>query len=204
MVTDIYGGIEIRDPWSGDENEGWIKAIDLFPLLEDGGLAGAYPAYAFLFGVRNVYGFRPIAELRGLPADASISMREYFQPLVDAGEVVVSWLLWSEIKNLDLDGPFGHFVGLLDWNDGTPLWRSRLLPAEFDSGALAFAGEAASSLNLAEAATWEHGGSTYRYRPMTLRSYFGDGTPWGHVFAVMGALASRFGDEGVRLVAAFD
>lgn len=69
MVTDIYRGIEIRDPWPGDENEGWIKAIDLFPLLDDGGLAGAYPAYAFLFGVRNVYGLRPIAELRGLPAD---------------------------------------------------------------------------------------------------------------------------------------
>lgn len=131
-------------------------------------------------------------------------MREYFQPLVDAGEVVVSWLLWSEIKNLDLDGPFGHVVGLLDWNDGTSLWRSRLLPAEFDSGALPFAGEAASSLNLAEAATWEHDGSTYRYRPMTLRSYFGDGTPWGHVFAVMDALASRFGNDGVRLVAGFD
>lgn len=204
MVTDIYGGIEVRDPWQGDENEGWIKAIDLFPLLEDGGPSGAYPAYAFLFGVRNEYGFRPIAELRGLPADASASMREGLQPWLDDEEMAVSWLLWSEVKNLDLDGPFGHIVGYLEWIDETSLWRSRLLPAEPDSGVLAFAGEPASSLNLAEAASWEHDGSSFRYQPMTLGSYFADGTPWGHVFAVMGALAGRFGDEGVRLVAGFD
>ncbi|EGD43779.1 hypothetical protein ACWZJV_04650 [Nocardioides sp. WG-D5] len=204
MVTDIYGGIEIRDPWPDDANQGWIKAIDLFPLLEDGGPAGAYPAYAFLFGVRNEYGFSPIAEARGLPADVAASTREYLQPELDYGQFVVSWLLWSEVKDLDLDGPFGHIAGQLEWNDGASFWISRLIPAEVESGVLAFAGEPASSLNLAEATTWQHNGVTYRYRPMTLGSYFGDGTPWGHVFAVMSALAGRFGDEGVRLVAGFD
>ncbi len=42
------------------------------------------------------------------------------------------------------------------------------------------------------------------YEPLTAGAVLGPGTQWPHVFAVMKALAGRFGDDGVRLVAAFD
>ena len=36
------------------------------------------------------------------------------------------------------------------------------------------------------------------------RSALGPGTGWEHVFAVMAALAGRYGDDSVRIVAWFD
>lgn len=42
------------------------------------------------------------------------------------------------------------------------------------------------------------------YEPLTIKSVLGPTTHWPHVFAVMKALAGRFGDDGVRLVVAFD
>ncbi|MFE4418444.1 hypothetical protein [Streptomyces sp. NPDC056817] len=39
---------------------------------------------------------------------------------------------------------------------------------------------------------------------LTVDAVLGPGTHWPHVFAVMKALAGRFGDDGVRLVVAFD
>lgn len=41
------------------------------------------------------------------------------------------------------------------------------------------------------------------YEPLTVGAV-GPETHWPHVFAVMKALADRFGDDGVRLVVAFD
>lgn len=42
------------------------------------------------------------------------------------------------------------------------------------------------------------------YEPLTVGAVLGSETHWPHVFAVMKALAGRFGDDGVRLVVAFD
>ena len=42
------------------------------------------------------------------------------------------------------------------------------------------------------------------YEPLTVGAVLGPETHWPHVFAVMKALAGRFGDDGVRLVMAFD
>ncbi|MFG2792752.1 hypothetical protein [Streptomyces sp. NPDC048419] len=42
------------------------------------------------------------------------------------------------------------------------------------------------------------------YEPLTVGAVLGPEAHWAHVFAVMKALAGRFGDDGVRLVAAFD
>jgi hypothetical protein len=39
---------------------------------------------------------------------------------------------------------------------------------------------------------------------LTAGTVLGPETHWPHVFAVMKALADRFGDDGVRLVVAFD
>lgn len=46
--------------------------------------------------------------------------------------------------------------------------------------------------------------STMRYQTLGTEMLVGAETGWHHVFAVMRALAGRFGDDGVRLVVAFD
>ncbi|MFJ8994251.1 hypothetical protein ACIRQH_28105 [Streptomyces sp. NPDC102279] len=45
---------------------------------------------------------------------------------------------------------------------------------------------------------------SHRYEPLTVGAVLGHETHWPHVFAVMKALAGRFGGDGVRLVVAFD
>jgi hypothetical protein len=42
------------------------------------------------------------------------------------------------------------------------------------------------------------------YEPLTVGAVLGPETHWPHLFAVMRALAGRFGDDGVRPVVAFD
>jgi len=42
------------------------------------------------------------------------------------------------------------------------------------------------------------------YTPISRADVLGPGSGWRHVFAVMQALAGRFGDDGVRLVVYFD
>lgn len=204
MATEIHGSIEIRDTFPFERETPWMTAIGLYPLLEDGGPCGAYPAYAYLFGAGNQYGFRPIAEARGLPTDVSPELRTTLEPLADFHSI--SWVSWSELLALDLSGSFGHFVGYLAWSgaDSSLEW-SRLVPSVPKPDELAFAGiRPGPELELSVTSDWRHEGVNYRYRPMTLGTYFGEGTPWGNVFAVMRALAGRFGDDGVRLVAAFD
>lgn len=51
---------------------------------------------------------------------------------------------------------------------------------------------------------WMIGDVVFEYGPITRLDVLGLGTGWEHVFAVMRALAGRFGDDGVRLVAWFD
>ncbi|WP_415948332.1 hypothetical protein [Streptomyces sp. KLOTTS4A1] len=78
MSTDVSGMIECR-PWAqvwgeDDEDAVWTAAIDLF-LLNTG---NTYDALACLFGVRNAFGFQPLAEDRGLPEDTSDGVRAAF------------------------------------------------------------------------------------------------------------------------------
>ncbi|MGW7461350.1 hypothetical protein ACWGIO_27150, partial [Streptomyces sp. NPDC054797] len=78
MSTDVSGMIECRPGarlWGPDDEDSvWEVGIDLF-LLNRG---NAYDGLACLFGVRNSYGFRPLAEDRGFPDDASDGLRGEF------------------------------------------------------------------------------------------------------------------------------
>jgi hypothetical protein len=51
---------------------------------------------------------------------------------------------------------------------------------------------------------WETDDLTVCYQALSVGTVLGSGSHWPHVFAVMSALAGRFGDDGVRLVVAFD
>lgn len=200
MVTDIYGGIEVRDARQPDGP--WVLARDLRTLLGGGaGPAGAYPAFAFLFGARNRFGFEPVAAGRGLPGGVSRPVREQLEELFEGGQLTASWLAWSEIADLDLDGPFGPFVA---WVSGAG--RLELLRAGWTADDVPFGSPPADvSVRAGDGpVTWEHDGESYTVTPMTLGTYFGPGTAWGRVVALMRGLSKRHGGDGVRLVAAFD
>ncbi|WP_151774305.1 hypothetical protein [Streptomyces abyssomicinicus] len=102
MSTDVSGMIECRPGarlWGPDDEETvWEAGIDLM-LLNSG---NAYDGLACLFGIRNYFGFRPLAEGRGFPEDASEGLRrefaEYGGPRCVHG---TTWLTWAELEATD-------------------------------------------------------------------------------------------------------
>ena len=102
MSTDVSGMIECR-PGAGlwgpdDEDSVWEVGIDLF-LLNRG---NAYDGLACLFGIRNSFGFRPLAESRGFPDDASDGLRGEFAGYGGPGDVHgTTWLTWAELDSTD-------------------------------------------------------------------------------------------------------
>ena len=207
MSTDIHGGIEFRHPGVGSDyydGEPWVAAMDLWPLYDE----TDYAAFGCLFGVRNYAGFQPLAPDRGLPVDLSSGMRSQLGPWVASdGLYSASWVSWAELASIDLTATPHEFTGRLTW-------RTKALPSILhqhlvsDSRlleALSVVGEPPSDLRDAtERVEWTTDELTCTYEPLTVGAVLGPETHWPHVFAVMKALAGRFGDEGVRLVVAFD
>lgn len=62
----------------------------------------SYGVFAFLACVRNYSGVEPIAEARGLPADASNDVRTEYQQW-EGNAHTPSWLLVSELASFDYD-----------------------------------------------------------------------------------------------------
>ncbi|MEU8484196.1 hypothetical protein [Streptomyces sp. NPDC048641] len=102
MSTDVSGMIECRPGarlWGPDDEDSvWEVAIDIF-LLNRG---NAYDGLACLFGVRNSFGFRPLAEGRGLPDDTSDGLRSEFAGYGGPRDVHgTTWLTWAELRTTD-------------------------------------------------------------------------------------------------------
>ncbi|MFJ4188816.1 hypothetical protein [Kitasatospora sp. NPDC089509] len=205
MSTDIYGGIEYRHPGVGGdyyEGEPWIATLDLWPLYDQ----VDYAAFGCLFGVRNNAGFRPLAAGRGLPEDVSSRLREQLEPwLSNGGLVEASWVTWAELAGLDPTTRSERFAGRLSWSTASPGRTSqRYVPADWPAEVTDQLGAPPHGLAQAESPVeWTAGEYRCRYEPLTVGTVLGEGTGWPHVFAVMKALADRFGDEAVRLVVAF-
>lgn len=102
MSTDVSGMIECRPGariWGhDDEDTVWEAGIDLL-LLNTG---NAYDGLACLFGIRNSFGFQPLAEDRGLPDDASDGLREMYAGYGGPQDVYgTTWLSWAELAAVD-------------------------------------------------------------------------------------------------------
>ncbi|MCA2228454.1 hypothetical protein [Nonomuraea aurantiaca] len=102
MSTDVSGMIECRPGarlWGPDDEDSvWQAAIDLF-LLNRG---NAYDGLACLFGIRNTFGFRPVAEGRGFPHDASEGLTGEFAVYGGPADVFgTTWLTWAEVASVD-------------------------------------------------------------------------------------------------------
>lgn len=87
--------------WEGDdEDAGWQVAIDLCLL----NIGNAYDALACLFGVRNSFGFQPLAQGRGLPEDASDGLRDAFNSWGGPADAWgTTWISWAELASADWD-----------------------------------------------------------------------------------------------------
>ncbi|MET7482575.1 hypothetical protein [Streptomyces sp. NPDC005538] len=90
-----------------------------------------------------------------------------------------TWVSWAELAAMDPTAP-AQFTGGLTW-------RTKSLPSTPCQGV-----------------EWTIDDLMCAYEPLTAGTVLGPETHWPHVFAVMKALAGRFGDDGVRLVVAFD
>ena len=207
MGSDIYGGIEYRHPGAGSqwyEGETWLTAISLWPLHDE----ADYAAFACLFGVRNYAGFAPLAAARGLPVDVSAGLRAELERPVAVGDMDgASWVSWAELAALDPSATPEHYVGRLTWSSKSlPSRLTRHMvpgrwPAEVSEAVGAPPADWYPGVDRME---WEVGDLAVRYESLRIATVLGPDLHWAHVFAVMRALAGRFGDDGVRLVVAFD
>ncbi|WP_432190568.1 hypothetical protein [Streptomyces sp. Tue6028] len=208
MGTDIHGGIEFRHPSVGTDyyydGEPWVAAMDLWPLYDE----TDYAAFACLFGVRNYAGFQPLAEARGLPDDLSSGMRSQLGHCVAMGDLDgASWVSWAELASID-------HATVPDLRTGRLTWHTKSLPSvrhrqfvddPWPAEVVSVVGVPPAGVRSAtERVEWTIGEMVCTYEPLTVGAVLGPDTHWPHVFAVMRALAGRFGDEGVRLVVAFD
>ncbi|MFD7684295.1 hypothetical protein [Streptomyces sp. NPDC060187] len=129
------------------------------------------------------------------------------------------WPLYDETSYT----AFGCLFGVRNKAGFRPLAPGRGLPVDLSSGMRAQLGTGAEEdglhgaswvswaelavIDLSEAAErveWTSDERAHPYEPVTVGAVLGDETHWPHVFNVMKALAGRFGDDGVRLVVAFD
>ncbi|WP_094374735.1 hypothetical protein [Streptomyces sp. FBKL.4005] len=206
MSTDIHGGIEFRHPDAGTdyyEGEPWVAAMDLWPLYDETDDA----SFGCLFGVRNYAGYRPVAADRGLPGDLSSALCERLQPWVAEGHLAgATWVSWAEIARLDPATAPDHYVGRVTWSSPArpSILHRQLVPAVWPAELVALVGPRPNELQDADDhAEWMSGELLCRYESLTAGSILGPRSHWPHVFAVMKALADRFGEDAVRLVVAF-
>ncbi|WP_335932382.1 hypothetical protein [Streptomyces sp. PTD5-9] len=205
MGTDISGFVECR-AWrlhEGGEDTVWRAAIDLFLL----NTTRNYDAFGCLFGVRNYANFRPLAEERGLPPDASDAVRTELARRSDQ-VFGTTWITWAELKTTD-------------WTEMAEAADSRLHQYRQTADGLEFVGKFAWSRRFAEAigvlervpgqaqawpegGEWRIGDSIYRSERISRRDAVQDDGEWKPVWTVMEALASQHGDDNVRLVVWFD
>ncbi|MDQ0934747.1 hypothetical protein [Streptomyces turgidiscabies] len=207
MSTDIHGGIEFRHPGADTDyydGEPWVASMDLWPLYDE----TDYAAFGCLFGVRNYAGFQPLAPDRGLPLDLSSGMQSHVGSSVIAGDLhSASWVNWAELAAMDRTTEPDHFIGRLTWHTKSlpSTLHQQLVSDSWPSEALSMVGVPPADVRgAAKRVEWTTGEVKCTYEPLTVGAVLGPETHWQHVFAVMKALADRFGDDGVRLVVAFD
>jgi hypothetical protein len=120
--------------------------------------------------------------------------------------------LWPLYDQRDY-AAFGCLFGVRNQAGYRPLAAGRGLPRDVSSGLRAesepWVAEGhltgATWVSWAEIAALDPGSAPDHYvGPLTADSILGGESHWKHVFAVMKALADRFGEEAVRLVVAFD
>jgi len=90
MGTDIHGWVEVNQSAAPSNWQGIIRITWL--------IQRNYPMFGSLFGIRNLYAFRPLAAERGFPPDVSNGVLEDAQNM---GAVGITWLAYTEVQQID-------------------------------------------------------------------------------------------------------
>ncbi len=211
MGWDICGAIECREQ-AGQEAV-WKQVADLYPLYQ----GRNYDSFGCLFGFCNYANFRPIAEGRGLPPDASSEVREYYEGYGEepAG---ASWVSWAEIKAIDWEEESEQpdsrihryerneqgeliFTGKAAWDrEFEELVNSQMLETEAGTMASIMGAVLGMKPIRQEGQQWEKGNVVYRAEKLRRKDVCDD---WSGVFNAMEQYAATYGDDGVRLVVWF-
>lgn len=211
MGWDICGAIECREQ-TGQESV-WKQVADLYPLYQ----GRNYDAFGCLFGFQNHANFRPIAEGRGLPSDASSEVREHYEGYGEepAG---ASWVSWVEIKAIDWEEETEQpdsrvhryerneqgeliFTGKAVWDrEFQEIVNSQQLETEAGTMASILGAILGVKPDIQEGQQWEKGNVVYRAEKLKRKDVCGD---WSSIFNAMEQYAATYGDDGVRLVVWF-
>jgi hypothetical protein len=198
MGTDILGWVELR------KDQRWMRAVDIRPFV-----VRDSDAFGCLFGVNNRTSFSPIAERRGLPADASRLVREVWDkvskdPVVHAS----SWVSLEEIERIDWDEESPAHECRIEVRSGADRRGDTILDSEAEIPGLT--DEQRAALRRAEPVRISElypGRSGYpgpfelRRFPLT-RGYALKSL--ARLFELMRWLGDGFGKENVRLIVWFD
>ncbi|WP_287268142.1 hypothetical protein [Thermogemmatispora sp.] len=204
MGVDITGWIECRRSFMlAGETTPWQAAISLDFLFH----GRNYDAFGCLFGVQNYANFRPVAAEWGLPADVSPRVKEEHQH-------------WDGVRLAGQAGSAGPrsrpLIGKSRQSCRMPAFTGTT--GRRMAASSLFEGKAAWDKNFAEAVghtlgegivgrrtwpegqEWEINSKIYRSDRLRRKDARGSGAV---AFAVMEALASNYGDDGVRMIVWF-
>ncbi|MGA5816717.1 hypothetical protein ACPC54_02465 [Kitasatospora sp. NPDC094028] len=210
MGTNIQGFVECRTwgPGLGIGETAWYPAIEL-PML---GVSRDYSGFPCLFGVRDHGGrWQPVAADRGLPPDASESVRADHAAWGEAA-FGASWLDWTEFLAIDWDEPAipraTHITRYRRLPDGTLEPRHR---EDWSRGFARASGIDTRSVDpgrigdlWAEGTEWDAGTTVFRAERARRRDAVPADGPWEPVWTVMRTLAGVHGERNVRLVVWFE
>jgi hypothetical protein len=104
MGTDIRGWIEVFEVFDQprDLSGAWRAAVRIDNIVERN-----YGMFGSLFGVRNDYGFRPIAAERGVPFGISSDLVRYYEMPADPADrgpdwaLSPTWISQRELQSVD-------------------------------------------------------------------------------------------------------
>ncbi|MCZ4119826.1 hypothetical protein [Streptomyces sp. H39-S7] len=207
MGTDMSGFVECRAWHLHEEGEEsvWRAAIDLIFL----NVNRDYDAFGCLFGVRNYANFRPLAADRGLPVDASETVRAELDRLAPWQDQAygTTWITWAELKAVDWNEPAERADSRLHQYrrtaDGWILTGKRTWSPQVAQAIGLPEQEPGQAQEWPEGSEWLVGDTLYKSETIRRRDAVLEPGDWKPVWTVMEALALLHGDDSVRLVVWF-
>ncbi|MYS21273.1 hypothetical protein GA0115240_128517 [Streptomyces sp. DvalAA-14] len=150
---------------------------------------------------------RPLAAERGLPTDASETVRAEFGRW--PGEVFgATWITWAEVKRVDWDEPAETIDRRVHRYQRTADGLRYVGKAVWDAGHAEALGTPDSISDPVEGwpegTEWTVGDTVFRAQKIRRRDAVQPGGEWQPVWTAMETLASLHGDDNVRLVVWFD
>ena len=190
-TPDLRGWVEVRE----GSGQRWQCIVDLEPLFPECPDSRVYES--LFWPHADGLGFKTAAPGRGVPIDTSELVRadhsgEWFSELV-----LVSWISWREIQDLDWEE-----ISTYPESDEQPhvYWRDA-------DGQLHYEGAAPGGYpqwwHPDDPETFEADGKVLRYEHISRRRAFERSWGWPTLLKMLSTLGERYGADNVRVVVYF-